>query len=57
MRSKKAMRLMKEAGKIKDNAIVEANQLSADAANKTKEIKESIAPEQAPAQQAPAGQQ
>ncbi len=48
---------MKEAGKIKDNAIVEANQLSADAANKTKEIKESIAPEQAPAQQAPAGQQ
>lgn len=40
----KSDQIVQEAGKIKDNAIVDANNLASDAANKTKEIKESIAP-------------
>ena len=40
----KSDQIVQEAGKIKDSAIVDANNLANDAANKTKEIKESIAP-------------
>lgn len=36
-------RIVKEAGQIKDNAIGDANQLSAEAASKTKAIQDSIA--------------
>ena len=48
---------VQEAGKIKDSAIVDANNLANDAANKTKEIKESIAPAKTAEDAANANQQ